>query len=133
VATPDNEAALKRNVTPGPNAATINPPRAGPATLAILNDTEPSVIAETSSLRETSSGIIDCHAGAFIDAPRLRKNVKVSSIKGVILKKMVVIPSSSAAVSISNCVKISSRLRSKISAIAPAGREKRKKGSVVAV
>ena len=43
--TPTNEVALSRNTAPGPAAATIRPPRAGPAERAMLNPTPPSAAA----------------------------------------------------------------------------------------
>ncbi len=133
VTTPEKEKAFRRNVIPGPRAATMSPARAGPATRAILKETEPSVIAEARSFRGTSSGIIACQAGVFIAAPMLRKNVKTSRISGDTFPKTVIRPSPKAAADISIWVNMSKRRRSIVSASAPAGRERRKNGRVVAV
>jgi hypothetical protein len=118
---------------PGPKAATMSPPSAGPATRAILKETEPSVIAEERSFFGTSSGIIACHAGVFIAAPMPRKNVKTRRINGDVFPEMVIRPSTSADASMSIWVNMSKRRRSIVSARAPAGRARRKKGRVVAV
>ena len=77
---------------------------------------------------ETISGVMACHAGSFITAPRPRRKVKASSIQGVTRPSSVRMPSAAAATTIQDCVNRSNRRRSTMSASAPATRMTRKTG-----
>src|ERR1044072_7430140 len=131
--TPTNESELSRKAAQGPAAATMMPPSAGPTARAMLKATLLSETAAVSSLRGTSSGTMACHAGAFIAAPSPSAKVSTSSTTGVVTPASVATASPTAATSIQACEKSSRRLRSMMSASAPAGGASRKGGAVSAV
>src|SRR6202140_4739367 len=80
--TPRNENAFSKKVVPHPTAATIKPPMAGPTALATLKPAEFRATAEACCFAGTNSGVIACHAGSFITAPRPSRNVNSSSTHG---------------------------------------------------
>src|SRR5271165_7472916 len=98
--TPKNDAAFSRNDHPDPAAATTIPPSAGPTARATLNPAEFSATAEACRCAETTSGVIACHAGSFITAPRPRKKVNTSSVHGLTSRHNVIPPSAAAATTI---------------------------------
>ncbi len=136
--TPANEIAFSANTLPAPvcavlNAATINPPSAGPTArarllLAAFKLTVSGIIA-----RGTSSGTIACHAGLFIADPTFSRNVNASSVHGETHPTNVSSARIPTEVSIHVCQKISSFRRSKISAIAPASTPRINTGRLAAV
>ena len=64
------------------NAATINPPSAGPTARARLLLAAFKLTVSGISSRGTSSGTIACHAGLFIADPIFSRNVNASSAHG---------------------------------------------------
>ena len=109
------------------------PPSAGPRARARLN---PALLSETASgncSRGTSSGMIACHAGLFIAVPMLSRKVRMSNTHGEMMLKKVSTLRSATALSIQACQKISSRRRSKMSAVAPAKRPSITTGKLAAV
>src|SRR5580698_2581386 len=130
--TPKNDAAFSRNATPDPAMAITIPPSAGPTARATLNPTEFNATAGACCAGETISGVMACHAGSFITAPRPSTNVNPSRIQGVTFPNSVKMPSSAAAATIQPWVISRKRRRSTMSASAPAGKMTRKTGSVVA-
>ncbi len=123
---------MSRKTGPGPEAATMKPPRAGPTARATLNPAAFSATADDSFPGSTSSGTIACQAGAFIAAPRPRAAVKPSSIQRFTTSSIVRAPSMPAASSIHTWVTNNKRRRSTTSARAPAGSATRKTGRLVA-
>src|SRR5258707_3126219 len=122
-----NERALSENTKPAPNhaeanAATVNPPRAGPSALARLNPALFRAIATGNCPRGTNSGTIACQVGPFIAAPALSKQVRTSNEPGPIQPARVNPLSSTAATNIQPDQQSSKRRRSNISAIAPASK-----------
>src|ERR1700674_279377 len=130
--TPKNEAAFNRKATPEPAIAITIPPNAGPTARAALNPTEFKATAGACCPGETISGVMACHAGSFITAPRPSTNVNRSRIHGVTVPNNVKMPSNAAATTIQPCVISRNRRRSTMSASAPAGKITRKTGRVVA-
>src|SRR5690242_1259562 len=122
-----NESALSENTSPAPsqteaNAATSNPPNAGPTALARLNPALFKEMATGNCSRGTNSGTMACQVGPFIAAPTLSKNVKMSNVHGPIQPARVNPLSTAATISIQPDQTSSKRRRSKMSAIAPAGK-----------
>src|ERR1041385_2884162 len=128
-----NETAFRMKAAQGPDAAITSPPKAGPTALARVKPTLPSAIAEESSGFGTISGIDACHAGQLTAPPMLRKKDKRSSTPGVTPPVNARTPRRAAATSIQICVKMRILRRSRMSASAPAGSEKRNMGRVTAV
>src|SRR5689334_11900400 len=91
-----------------------------------------NVTAGFNSRSCTSSGMIACHAGAFMAAPSPSAKVSKSKLHGVIACRRVKAPSSAATHSIQPCVTSNRRRRSTTSATAPAGSPIRNTGKVVA-
>src|SRR5207253_6776344 len=131
--TPTKETAFRRNTAPGPAAATISPPRAGPPERAMVKPTPPSAAAAGNSARETSSGVIACQAGTLSAVPAPSAQVRPSSTHGVVRPRSVSTPIAAAAAHIQPCVKSNRRRRSTMSARAPPGRASRKIGRLSAV
>src|SRR5882724_3829887 len=123
--------AFRRKVMPGPAAATISPPRAGPAARAMLKLMEERVTAPGRSSRGTSSGVIACQAGPFIAAPSPRRKVKKRRSPGVMGPARVKRPRPAAANSIQLWVTRRIFRRSRTSARAPEGSERRNMGRLV--
>src|ERR1700687_2203932 len=131
--TATNDTALSANTRAGPPAATRIPPRAGPMARPMFTGNALSVTARVSSDAGTSSDVIACQVGVFIATPMPRANVNARSVVAVIRSRNASTASSPAARSIQHCVTSSSRRRSTISAIAPAGRPTTKTGRVGAL
>src|SRR5271165_747635 len=98
--TPKNEAAFSKKDHPDPAAATTIPPSAGPTARATLNPAEFKATAEAWRSGEITSGVIACHAGSFIAAPKPSKNVNTSSTHGFTACSRVRTPSAAAATTI---------------------------------
>src|SRR5580692_2550156 len=130
--TQKNEAAFSKKATPEPAIAITIPPNAGPTARATLKPTEFKATAGACCRGETTSGVMACHAGSFMTAPRPSKNGNSNRIHGVTFPSSVKTPSSAAATTIQPCVISSNRRRSTMSASAPAGKMTRKTGNVVA-
>jgi len=130
--TPRNENAFSRKVDPHPTAATRTPPSAGPTALATLKPAEFSATAEACCLAGTNSGVIACHAGSFITAPRPSRKVNNSSTHGPTQLVRVIMPSVPEARTIHPCVSSRNRRRSTMSASAPAGRITKNTGNAPA-
>jgi len=81
---------------------------------------------------ETISGVIACHAGSFITAPKPSTKVSSTRLHGLTMPNTVRTPSAAAAITIHAWLHSRRRRRSTMSASAPAGRITRKTGSVVA-
>src|SRR5436305_3873944 len=129
---PRKETALTRKVTAGPEAATTRPARAGPAARAMLKPMLPRVTAAGRSSRGTISGMLACQAGPFKAAPSPSRKVKPRRIQGVVAPAAVNAQRPKAATVIQVWVTRSSRRRSSTSATAPAGRDSRNIGRLVA-
>jgi len=97
-----------------------------------LKPTEFNATAGACNPGETTSGVMACHAGSFITAPRPSRKVKSSSIQGVMWLVSVRIPNAPEASTIQPCVSSRKRRRSTRSANAPAGRITRKTGTSIA-
>ena len=119
------------NATPGPVAATINPPSAGPTARAALNDIELSATASGTISRGTRSGTIAIHTGELKADPTPSSRPKASSSGGVITSARArpVMPSTEA--SMVHWVTRSTLRRFARSARAPEGSERNSRGSVV--
>jgi hypothetical protein len=127
-----------KNTTPAPSmteakAATARPPTAGPIARAMLNAALFNAIASGNSSRGTISGTIACQVGPFMAAPRLSKKVNSSSDHAPIQPVMVNTLRMMAATSIQPAQKSSSRRRSRMSAVAPAGKPSSSTGKLAAV
>src|SRR5229473_564100 len=131
--TATNDTALSANTRAGPAAATRTPPRAGPMARPMFTGNALRVTARVSSDAGTSSDVIACQVGVFIATPMPRANVNARSVVAVIRPRNASTASSPAARSIQHWVTRSSRRRSTISAIAPAGRPTTKTGRLVAL
>ena len=96
----------------------------------------PTLLAATaagsSSLRRTSCGTIDCHAGATMAAPASIRNVNSSSVSGVTSSSQTSAANSAETTTIALSATISSRRLSTMSASAPAGSANRNIGRLVA-
>ena len=117
---------------PQPTAATMTPPSAGPTALATLKPAEFRATAEACCLAGTNSGVIACHAGSFITAPKPSRNVNSSSIHGPTRLVRVMMPRVAEASTIHPWVSNRKRRRSTMSASAPAGRITRNTGRAAA-
>src|SRR6266850_2575936 len=131
--TATNDRALSANTRAGPAAATRTPPRAGPMARPMFTGNALSVTARVSSDAGTGSDVIACQVGVFIATPTPRANVNARSVVAVIRPRNASPASRPAARSIQLCVTSSSRRRSTISAIAPAGSPTTKTGRLVAL
>src|SRR5436305_10386217 len=132
ISTPRKETAFTRKVTATPAEATTRPARAGPRARAMLNPMLDRVTAAGRSARGTISGTLACQAGPFRAAPRPRRKVKERRIQGVVAWAAVNAQRPKAARVIQLWVRISRRRRSSTSATAPAGKESRNIGRLVA-
>ena len=117
--------------TPGPAAATMIPPRAGPTARAALKDTEFRATASGTISRGTRSGTIAIHTGELKAEPTPRIRPKISSRGGVMASARAkpVMPSTEA--SMVNWVASSTLRRLARSARAPEGSDRNSRGSVV--
>ncbi len=113
--------------------ATAKPPKAGPRARARLKPALLREMASGSCSLGITSGTIACHAGLFMAAPMLSRKVRISRIHGEMMSKNVRTLSRATADSIHPCQKMSSLRRSKISAVAPAGRPRTTTGRLAAV
>src|SRR5438270_7829675 len=95
--TPKKLAALSRNAYPDPAAAITNPPNTGPIARATLNPAESSATADLNSPSDTTCGVIACHAGSFMMAPKPSRKVKNSRVQGVTRPRIVSTPSAADA------------------------------------
>src|SRR5262245_52095093 len=109
-----------------------NPARAGPTARAEFALMAFKATAGRKSGGGTSSGKVACQAGEFMAAPTPIANVSANKTQEVDIPASVKTPSKQAASSIHPWVKRSSRRRYTISARAPAGRESKKAGKLVA-
>ena len=115
------------------NAATANPPAAGPTARARLNAALFKAMALGNSSRGTSSGTIACQVGAFIAVPALNRKVKMSNSQAPIQPPIVSPLNNAATTSIQLPQNNSNRRRSKMSAMAPAGNPNSNTGRLAAV
>ena len=105
---------------------------AGPTARATLNPAEFKATAEACCFVGTNSGVIACHAGSFITAPRPSRKVNNSSTHGPTQLVNVRMPSVPEASTIHPWVSKRKRRRSTMSASAPAGRITRNTGNAAA-
>ena len=131
--TPTNDSASITNTTPGPAAATTNPPRAGPSVRATFTPTPLSVTPAASSSLGSSSGTTAYQAGSFSAVAMPSAKASASSIDGVTMPVNVAAASVPTATAMASCVTTSSERRSTMSASAPAGRPSAKNGRLSAV
>ena len=82
--------ASSQNGAAMPNAPVITPLNAGPIARLILMPTLLAATAAPRSRRGTSSGTIDCHAGAVSALPKLMTNMNASSETGVTNRKVTI-------------------------------------------
>ncbi len=108
------------------------PPNAGPIAREMLTPRLLSATAGRSSGFGTSSGTIDCQAGAASAAPMPLTKVSASSEIGVIHPIQVSTPSATLTSASPIWIVIINRRRSTMSASAPAGSASRNTGNVVA-
>lgn len=90
------------------------------------------VMASGRSSRFTSSGCTACQAGPLRAAPVAMRKVKRRMVQGAIAPKRVRSPRARAAKSIQACATRSTRRRSRTSAKAPAGSERKNIGRLEA-
>ena len=136
--TPAKETALRAKTEPAPvwvvlKAATIRPPSAGPRARARLLE---AALRETVSgmrSRGTSSGTMACQAGLFMAEPTLSRKVKARRVQGEMWPRKVRTARMATEPSIQACQKMRSLRRSKMSAVAPASRPKKRTGRDAAV
>ena len=133
IAMPTNDTAFSANTQPAPTAATTNPPIAGPTARARFMFSPLSAAACGRSERSTRSGWMACQAGADSAVPHPRAKVRPRTSAGDVAPRKVAAASAAAATNIAACAPSSSRLRSRTSASAPAGRASSMIGRVEAV
>src|ERR1700722_9392801 len=131
--TPKNDKAVNRNAVPMPANAITKPANAGPTARAKLNSMPLSADAAGRSSFRTSSGRTARQVGVSNASPADRAKVRMSSSTGDILPAMVIVASTTATTIIHISVNRISLRRSTMSPMAPAGREKIKKGKADAV
>ena len=131
--TAKKESASNTNTKPDPTVATTSPPRAGPTVRATLTPTPLSVTPSASSSLGRSSGTIECQAGSFSAVAIPSAKASASNIQGVTMPVKVTTASAPTAIAMAICVTTSSQRRSTMSASAPAGSPRKKKGRLSAV
>ena len=124
--------ASSQNGAAMPNAPVITPLNAGPIARLILMPTLLAATAAPRSRRGTSSGTIDCHAGAVSALPILMTNMNASSETGVTNRKVTIAANTADTRMMPNSTAIRNRRLSMMSANAPAGTAKRNIGRPVA-
>lgn len=124
--------ALTRNGQARPAATISTPPSAGPMARLMFMPTACRAMADCSSGRGTSCGMIACHAGDSSAVQQPIAKVMPSSSGAVIAPVHTIAPSSAASPSISAWVAICRRRLSKRSASVPAGSASRNTGAEVA-
>src|SRR3954447_19225940 len=77
-----NDAEFTKKAAAAPNAATTNPPSAGPTERATLYPALLAITASGTWARLTISGMMADHAGAVSAAPSPRANVNASRTHG---------------------------------------------------
>jgi hypothetical protein len=114
--------ALAAKQKPGPKAATITPPIAGPTTRAALNSDELSAIALGSSAGPTIWYVNACRAGASNTSTMPRTTASTYTCHGWMVPSSVSSARSVAVTMAAACVVITSRRGSRRSAKTPAKR-----------
>ena len=111
----------------------MSPPSAGPRARARLLEAELRETVSGMRARGTSSGMMACHAGLFMDEPTLSRKVKLRSAQGEMCPRKVRTARMATETSIQTCQKMSRRRRSKRSAVAPARSPRSRTGREAAV
>ena len=130
--TPRLAAALIQNGAAMPNAAVSVPPSAGPITRPMLKPTLLAAIAGRRSFFGTSTGVIDCHAGAVSALNAPIRNVKTRRLSGVTRSSATMAANAAAIAVLTTSPAIRNLRRSTMSASAPAGIAIRKIGRLAA-
>jgi len=128
--TPRYDKALSPNATCAPATATMNPPSAGPIARATLKAAELRATALATNPRGTRSGTVACQDGRLNASPVPSSRPRPSNRPGVISPAAVRIAIAAAEPPIVIWATIRTFRRSNMSAMAPAGREKTRSGSV---
>jgi hypothetical protein len=121
------------NTVLAPSNGSSMPPSAGPRTPEIFICTPPNVTAEASSSFVTTSGITELQAGALHANPTPNRKTAARIMLGLKNLSVPITASPPAATISQTCMTHSSFLRFSMSARAPAGNVKRKKGRAAAV
>src|ERR1700722_7598671 len=131
--TTKKQTAFSAKTKVGPISESATPPNAGPTIPEMFICNPPSVAAERSSSGKTISGTLEAQAGAANAKPTPIKNTE-NRITDVLRRCSRPRTAREAAATVSHrFITTSSFLRSTISASAPAGRVKIRKGSEATV